>query len=493
MFLRKPNPAPQPLLLGSLLTLSALSALGTVPAASAAGTLDAPAPPTSGSSAMYNINDVCNRLDSGAAGSTRSGAFSEPASGPAASNCTLNDVMAKAPAVDASAAAAGEVADGKTYWSLKDGVWGKHTGTATAGANVTGTDGSLGITIPDGLYSGGKTATASDTDLTAANIKSGVNLFGVAGTHTGIGGNVQDTSSGDATAPEIASGKKAWVDGSELTGTGTIATGDATAAHVLTGKTFSNASGAGISGTMANNGAGSTITPTTTDQPVAAGYWSSANTVKGDANLTGANIKSGTTIFGVAGTLTAGGTYSAAVPKTGQTATVPLNPAPAGSDGALQKGVALPSPRFTDNSDGTVTDNLTGLIWLKNANCAGIKTWADALTFANTLADGSTSHNGGDCGLSDSSVAGDWRLPNYKEWVSLVNLAYSSPALSNTTGDAKWTEGQPFSSVQTNRYWSSTAYADYTDYVWLLYLSDGVVNTDSKTVYSYVWPVRGGQ
>ena len=27
--------------------------------------------------------------------------------------------------------------------------------------------------------------------------------------------------------------------------------------------------------------------------------------------------------------------------------------------------------RFTDNGDGTVTDNLTALIWLKNANCFG--------------------------------------------------------------------------------------------------------------------------
>ena len=30
-----------------------------------------------------------------------------------------------------------------------------------------------------------------------------------------------------------------------------------------------------------------------------------------------------------------------------------------------------PSPRFTDNNDGTVTDNLTGLVWLKNANLFG--------------------------------------------------------------------------------------------------------------------------
>ena len=56
----------------------------------------------------------------------------------------------------------------------------------------------------------------------------------------------------------------------------------------------------------------------------------------------------------------------APVPKTGQTVSYAT-----GDDGDLQKGVAWPDPRFTDNSDGTVTDNLTGLIWLKNANCFG--------------------------------------------------------------------------------------------------------------------------
>ncbi len=56
----------------------------------------------------------------------------------------------------------------------------------------------------------------------------------------------------------------------------------------------------------------------------------------------------------------------APVPKTGQT-----TPYGAGDDGALQKGVAWPTPRFTDSENGTVTDNLTGLIWLKNANAFG--------------------------------------------------------------------------------------------------------------------------
>ena len=40
-----------------------------------------------------------------------------------------------------------------------------------------------------------------------------------------------------------------------------------------------------------------------------------------------------------------------------------------GDDGSVQAGVAWPSPRFTDNLDATVTDELTGLMWLKDANC----------------------------------------------------------------------------------------------------------------------------
>jgi hypothetical protein len=65
----------------------------------------------------------------------------------------------------------------------------------------------------------------------------------------------------------------------------------------------------------------------------------------------------------------------APVPRTGQTTSYA-----ASDDGALQRGVVLPTPRFTDNSNGMITDNLTGLIWLKNANCpnanaAGTSKW----------------------------------------------------------------------------------------------------------------------
>jgi hypothetical protein len=49
-----------------------------------------------------------------------------------------------------------------------------------------------------------------------------------------------------------------------------------------------------------------------------------------------------------------------------------------GQDGDYQAGTPLPSPRFAVNGDGTVTDNLTGLIWLQNANCFLSRTWAQA-------------------------------------------------------------------------------------------------------------------
>jgi hypothetical protein len=54
--------------------------------------------------------------------------------------------------------------------------------TSTAGANVNGADGSLSATIPSGYYAGTETATMSDTDLVAGNIRTGITLFGVNGT-----------------------------------------------------------------------------------------------------------------------------------------------------------------------------------------------------------------------------------------------------------------------------------------------------------------------
>jgi len=148
-----------------------------------------------------------------------------------------------------------------------------------------------------------------------------------------------------------------------------------------------------------------------------------------------------------------------------------------GDDGDLQKGVPWPSPRFTDNGDGTVTDNLTGLIWLKDANCFGLKSWQDALDAANNLADGQ-------CGLSDGSQTGDWRLPNSKELRSLIDYSQYFFALPL---------GNPFNRVQLDYYWSSSTYAYITDRALIVYMGNAFVFATDKTDIKYVWPVRGEQ
>lgn len=81
------------------------------------------------------------------------------------------------------------------------------------------------------------------------------------------------------------------------------ATGNAVAADVLSGKTFSNAGANNLTGTMPNRGAGGTVTPTTTNQMKAAGYYSSAITILGEPNLIAANLPKDKTFWGIVGSL----------------------------------------------------------------------------------------------------------------------------------------------------------------------------------------------
>lgn len=147
-----------------------------------------------------------------------------------------------------------------------------------------------------------------------------------------------------------------------------------------------------------------------------------------------------------------------------------------GQDGALQEGTPWPSPRFTDNGDGTVTDNLTGLVWLKNASHFGARSWHDALKACQGLASGSA-------GLSEGSVAGEWRLPNLFELRSLIDYSEHSPALPT---------GHPFQNVRTSLYWSSTTVASAPNLARFVFVGIGPSVWDHKSVMLNVWPVRGG-
>ena len=109
----------------------------------------------------------------------------------------------------------------------------------------------------------------------------------------------------------------------------------------------------------------------------------------------------------------------AMVPKTGM-----VSSWFGGDDGSTQCGMASPNPRFTDNGDGTVTDNLTGLIWLKDAGCLTVnQTCVGAVGACWEL-------NNGECGLTDGSVNGDWRLPTIREMYSLIDYGQHDPALT---------------------------------------------------------------
>ena len=156
----------------------------------------------------------------------------------------------------------------------------------------------------------------------------------------------------------------------------------------------------------------------------------------------------------------------------------------AGDDGSLKKGVPWNgATRFTDNQDGTVTDTLTGLMWLKDAGCLGSDVWSRALTAVNQLAAGS-------CGLSDQSVAGDWRLPNINELESLIDVSAANPAIS---------AGNPFANVSGGIYWSSTSYyggAGGSDKAWTIRLSDGRYMNDTTSnvkasATNVIWAVKG--
>ena len=143
---------------------------------------------------------------------------------------------------------------------------------------------------------------------------------------------------------------------------------------------------------------------------------------------------------------------------------------PAGQDGATRTGVAAPTPRFSlDGTGNCQVDNLTGLMWTRNANLPASQTWQLALDFANGLSL---------CGFTD------WRLPNRKELRTLANYG--------ATDNATALVALGFNNVQASNYWSSTSVAGSPDRAWFVNMS-GFVSVSFKTNVGFVWPVRAGQ
>ncbi|MDC7223202.1 MAG: DUF1566 domain-containing protein [Spirochaetales bacterium] len=129
---------------------------------------------------------------------------------------------------------------------------------------------------------------------------------------------------------------------------------------------------------------------------------------------------------------------------------------------------------FTDNGDGTVSDNGTGLMWMSSDD-ETTRDWETALSYADT-----------------SEYAGytDWRLPNVKELQSLVDYDSDDwPAIDedyftlsgeDSTDDATWL-------------WSSTTHGDNKNYACYVCFGRAWSKENSSATEYYDWHGAGAQ
>lgn len=193
------------------------------------------------------------------------------------------------------------------------------------------------------------------------------------------------------------------------------------------------------------------------------------------------------------------GCQGQSVPATGQTTS--YGP---GSDGDIQAGAAL---AYTDNGDGTVTDNNTRLMWEKKSDDGSIHDWDDTYTWRmtgppytmngtivtvfldtlNDVAGGGASCFAGHC---------DWRIPNIKELHSIVNYEILFPAATVDpvfdTACAPTCTVLTCSCTHSDIYWSSTTYQDGPGFAGGVYFYGGFMNSFNKSFAMYVRAVRGG-
>jgi hypothetical protein len=126
------------------------------------------------------------------------------------------------------------------------------------------------------------------------------------------------------------------------------------------------------------------------------------------------------------------------------------------------------SESYTDNSDGTVTDNNTGLIW-HQADIA-ITDWEAALA---------------SCEGDSLSGTDDWRLPNIKELESILSYTQSShPAIDQVY----------FPNTESKPYYSSTSVEYDSSKAWAIDFLNGrtMLRTKSGTSPYYIRCVRTG-
>lgn len=151
-----------------------------------------------------------------------------------------------------------------------------------------------------------------------------------------------------------------------------------------------------------------------------------------------------------------------------------------GKDAAQAVVPGREKDRFVDNRDGTITDTMTSLMWIKNGwrlDFVSAVQWPEAMKKCEKFR-----HGGYD----------DWRLPTIEEWKTLLDTKKQCPAL---------VEPNPFENMIVHMpYWSETEFIygkEYTcsktacpihAYTVLLYF--GKVNHQNKKKRAFILPVR---
>lgn len=156
-----------------------------------------------------------------------------------------------------------------------------------------------------------------------------------------------------------------------------------------------------------------------------------------------------------------------------------------GQDGDLKKGWKL---RYTDNGDGTVTDDSTGLMWELLYNNKGIHgakvelTWRGAFEKVRAL--------------NDVCFAGhcDWRLPNVRELQSLIHAGRKNPSIDPIFGDRCVTcVTSTCVCTQNGLHWSSTTNFANPETAWVVELDNPYLDEmDKPEGDACVRAVRGG-
>jgi hypothetical protein len=264
-----------------------------------------------------------------------------------------------------------------------------------------------------------------DGDFIARNIRSGINIFGVRGNY----------SCGGCSCPTCASCP--------------VLDGNAMDENVLAGYTYYNADGS-----VKRTGTMPTLFLVDSSSSFLAGYYDANDLNVIDVDLNSNNILSGVTIFGVTGTASTG---SSAKLHSGQTTSY---------DSGVLDDAALDgnAKSYTNNGNGTITDNHTGLMWQKDGT--GYMSWENALSFC------------------DSNTVGgytDWRLPTLVELITFVDYACSAASANCTNrfiniafNAVNWGSG-------VSGYWSSTTVSNDTTSAYYLNHTYGAINTYIKT------------